>query len=77
MNLFEGWDFSPGQLVTPGEVARMSRVHPKTVTRWTRAGKLAAIRTPGGHRRYSREQVDALMRGVKTPPQRRNAKVTS
>jgi len=33
-------------------VAALLFVDPKTVTRWAMAGKLAAIRTPGGHRRY-------------------------
>ena len=40
------------QLLTPAEVAAMFRVNPKTVTRWARAGKLTAIRTLGGHRRF-------------------------
>jgi excisionase family DNA binding protein len=30
----------------------MFRVNPKTVTRWARAGKISAIRTLGGHRRF-------------------------
>ena len=40
------------QLLTPSEVAAMFRVNPKTVTRWARAGKISAIRTLGGHRRF-------------------------
>ena len=39
-------------LLTPSEVAAMFRVNPKTVTRWARAGKITAIRTLGGHRRF-------------------------
>ena len=39
-------------LLTPSEVAAMFRVNPKTVTRWARAGKISAIRTLGGHRRF-------------------------
>ena len=42
----------PEPLLTPAEVASMFRVDPKTVTRWAKAGKLSAIRTLGGHRRY-------------------------
>lgn len=45
------------RLLTPAEVAALLRVDPKTVTRWARGGKLAAVRTPGGHRRYSEDQV--------------------
>jgi excisionase family DNA binding protein len=58
-----GWDFSAGQLMTPGEVAQAFRVDPKTVERWAKAGKLASIRTLGNHRRYSRQQVEHIMTG--------------
>ena len=44
-------------LLTPGEVARMFRVDPKTVGRWARQGRLTAIRTPGGDRRYRAAEV--------------------
>lgn len=50
-------------LMTPQEVAAMFRVDPKTVTRWSRAGKLTSIRTLGGHRRYARDEVEALLCG--------------
>ena len=45
------------QLLTPSEVAAMFRVNPKTVTRWARAGKLTAIRTLGGHRRFRASEI--------------------
>lgn len=48
-------------LLTPGEVAARFRVDPKTVTRWANAGKLTAVRTLGGHRRYRRTEVDELL----------------
>ncbi|PYF98424.1 DNA binding domain-containing protein, excisionase family [Georgenia satyanarayanai] len=48
-------------LLTPGEVAARFRVDPKTVTRWANAGKLTAVRTLGGHRRYRRSEVDELL----------------
>jgi excisionase family DNA binding protein len=47
----------PDRLLTPGEVAELFRVNPKTVTRWARAGKLSAIRTLGGHRRFRASEV--------------------
>lgn len=47
-------------LLTPAEVAQAFRVHPKTVTRWAKTGRLTSIRTPGNHRRYSRAEVNAL-----------------
>jgi excisionase family DNA binding protein len=36
-------------------------VDPKTVTRWAQEGKLSAIRTLGGHRRFRAEEVYALL----------------
>ncbi len=47
--------------MTPGEVARLFGVDPKTVTRWAAAGKLRAMRTLGGHRRYRASEVRALL----------------
>lgn len=49
------------QLLTPAEVADMFRVDPATVTRWARDGKLRAIRTLGGHRRYLKSEVTAKL----------------
>lgn len=37
-----------GRLLTPGEVAALFRVDPKTVTRWATAGRIGSIRTPAG-----------------------------
>jgi excisionase family DNA binding protein len=51
----------PEVLLTPAEVAKLFRVDPKTVTRWAKAGKLTAIRTLGGHRRYRQSEVNALL----------------
>ena len=47
----------PDALLTPSEVAEMFRVNPKTVTRWARAGKISAIRTLGGHRRFRANEI--------------------
>lgn len=41
----------------------MFGVDPKTVARWADAGKIAAIRTLGGHRRYRPSDVEALLDG--------------
>ncbi|MEO7804996.1 MAG: BldC family transcriptional regulator [Actinomycetota bacterium] len=51
----------PESLLTPSEVAAMFRVDPKTVTRWAKAGKLTAIRTLGGHRRYREAEVQGFL----------------
>lgn len=51
-------------LMTPAEVAAAFRVDPKTVSRWAVAGRLTSVRTPGGHRRYLRREVEALLLGA-------------
>lgn len=52
---------TPERLLTPGEVAAVFRVDPKTVTRWAAAGRIKSIRTPGGHRRFHESAVRALL----------------
>jgi excisionase family DNA binding protein len=54
------------RLLTPGEVAALFRVDPKTVTRWAASGRIGSIRTPGGHRRFRESEVRALL-GVEAP----------
>ena len=49
-------------LLTPGEVAVLFRVDPKTVTRWAESGWLACVRTPGGHRRFLASEVQDRLR---------------
>jgi len=50
-------DWSEGDLLTPAEVAAIFKVDPKTVAGWAKSGKLRAIKTLGGHRRYLESQV--------------------
>lgn len=69
------------RLLTPGEVANLFRVDPKTVTRWAAAGRIGSIRTPGGHRRFRESEVRALLSGeaelgdatIEVPPAQRSA----
>jgi excisionase family DNA binding protein len=56
-------DGNSERLLTPGEVAALFRVDPKTVTRWAASGRISSIRTPGGHRRFRESEVHALLRG--------------
>ncbi|MEU0239702.1 BldC family transcriptional regulator [Nocardiopsis sp. NPDC006198] len=49
------------ELLTPGEVARMFRVDPKTVRKWGQLGRLTSVLTPGGHHRYRENEVLALL----------------
>lgn len=48
-------------LLTPGEVAKMFKVDPKTVTRWAAADRIPSTRTPGGHRRFLESDVRAAL----------------
>lgn len=48
-------------MLSCAEVARQFGVNPKTVTRWAKAGKIAAVRTLGGHRRYRSSEVKRLI----------------
>ena len=59
-------------LLTLAEAAQLLSVSPLTVTRWARTGTLGSIRTPGGHRRYYRAEVDTLLaaRRARRPPRR-------
>lgn len=49
------------ELMLPGEVADAFHVSGKTVARWAKEGKLRHVRTLGGHRRYVRAHVEALV----------------
>ena len=49
------------ELLRPREVAEIFGVRPTTIARWAREGRLTPLRTPGGHRRYRRSGIDALL----------------
>jgi excisionase family DNA binding protein len=61
-------DLQYERLLTPAEVAATFRVDVKTVSRWAKAGKITALRTLGGHRRYRESEVTALLNGTDTRP---------
>jgi excisionase family DNA binding protein len=45
------------KLLTKGEVARVCRVHVRTVDRWLMAGKVACHRTPSGRVLFRKRDV--------------------
>ena len=49
------------RLLSPGEVATLFRVDPKTVSRWANAGKITTVRTLGGHRRFVETEIRGLL----------------
>jgi excisionase family DNA binding protein len=48
-------------LLTPREVAGLFGVRTTTIARWAREGALTPLRTPGGHRRYRRQDIQRLL----------------
>jgi excisionase family DNA binding protein len=49
------------EYLTPGQVARMLHVSPKTVDRWADQGRIGCIVTLGGHRRFARDDVEEVV----------------
>ena len=54
---------------TTFETARLCQVSPLSIINWVNAGRLAAFRTPGGHRRIRREDLVRFMQenGIPIP----------
>ncbi len=50
-----------GELLMPSQVVRRFRIDPKTITRWSRAGRLDPITTPGGHRRFRASDIQRCL----------------
>jgi excisionase family DNA binding protein len=53
---------SPKPVFTTFEAAKLCHVSPLSIINWVNAGRLAAFRTPGGHRRIRREDLILFMR---------------
>jgi excisionase family DNA binding protein len=53
--------------MTPAEVAALFRVSVSTVARWVTEGKLQAVQTPSGRRRFRFADVEALTHGAHHP----------
>ena len=50
------------------EAADYIGVHFSSLRRWTDDGKVPCIRTPGGHRRFRRADLDAFVEGLREGP---------
>lgn len=48
------------RLIPVGVAATMLNVSVKTLRRWEAAGKISAIRTPGGQRRFREADISAI-----------------
>lgn len=49
--------------MTSGEVCRLLRISPATLSNWARGSVIGSITLPSGHRRYRRTEVEAIARG--------------
>jgi excisionase family DNA binding protein len=54
-------------LLRVGQAAAELGVHPKTVRRWLKAGRLRYVRLPGGERRIPRRALDAVLSAQEEP----------
>lgn len=48
------------QLLTMAEVAQILNVSQTTLRNWDKQGKLKALKTLGGHRRYPKSQIETI-----------------
>ena len=55
-------------LLTPDDIAEIYKISRQTVGRWARDGTLpTAARTPGGHRRFRRSDVERVFAQTPKP----------
>ncbi|MFZ4516069.1 MAG: helix-turn-helix domain-containing protein [Acidimicrobiia bacterium] len=52
------------RLLRTSDVALLFQVSERTVAEWARRGRIPAVRTPGGHRRYPAPEIQALLTQV-------------
>jgi excisionase family DNA binding protein len=50
-----------GDWLALGEASRILGVDPDTLRRWADSGKVEVFTTPGGHRRFMRSSIDAML----------------
>jgi excisionase family DNA binding protein len=47
--------------LTLSEASKLLGVHPATLRQWSDEGKVRIFRTPGGHRRFSRSDIERML----------------
>lgn len=45
-------------LISIGKAAKKLGVHPETIRRWERNGKIKSVRTFGGHKRFETDNLN-------------------
>lgn len=69
----EGRDQQSRLVFTSSQAARYLGVSLATIRRWTDAGHIACYRTPGGQRRFSKDQLDGFVASLQGDEARRAA----
>jgi len=57
----------PVRWISLRQASTLLGVNPSTLRRWADAGQVRIFRTPGGHRRFSEADLEALMAGKRPP----------
>lgn len=60
----------PADWLSLGPASRLVGVDPDTLRRWADGGRVRAFATPGGHRRFSRAELDLLVAGRRAAPRK-------
>jgi excisionase family DNA binding protein len=47
--------------LTLSDASKLLGVHPSTLRQWCDEGRITAFRTPGGHRRFSRSEIEKFL----------------
>jgi excisionase family DNA binding protein len=55
--------------LTLRQASELLGVHPATLRQWSDEGKIKTLRTPGGHRRYARAELEQFLRQAQSAPQ--------
>jgi excisionase family DNA binding protein len=60
--------------LSTSQAARALGVSLGTIRRWSDLGYLDSYRTPGGQRRFSREQIEQFVSSLQQGPEQRDAR---
>lgn len=62
-HLRESPEVRPSRWITLGQACKLLGVNESTLRRWADAGHIRSFRTPGGHRRFSEDDLQAMIAG--------------
>ena len=65
-------DITPTKLIGISKAAKILGVHPLTLRNWTEQGHIAYYKTPGGHRRFKMEDLEAFLHKMNHRPVENN-----